>query len=291
MEASSQRAWQAPLKVMLILGVTAASACVATLMWWKVPAASAQEDTSPDANFVVRCDFSHQNNDDPIVFPGKPGASHLHDFFGNHSTNYASTYRSLQAATTTCFDPADKAAYWVPSLKWGDLPVQPSHGLFYYRTAGKAPASIKPHPAKLKVVPRSHVSWRCLPGTFSSSVPTQCSSGKLVVKIVFPDCSNGNLDSRDHLSHMAYSVRKSDGTRGCPSTHPTPVPALNILFHYPIPTTSGTVTLSSGTASTMHADFFNAWDQQRLAALVSSCINAYPFSASNPKPTQCTQMG
>jgi hypothetical protein len=290
METSSQRAWQAPLKVVLILGVAAASACVATLMWWKVPAASAQEATSPDASFVVRCDFSHQNNDDPIVFPGQPGKAHTHDFFGNRSTNYASTYRSLQAATTTCFDPADKAAYWVPSLKWGDLPVQPSHGLFYYRTDGKAPASIKPHPARLKVVPRSHALWRCLPGGWSSSPPTQCSEGRLVARVDFPDCSNGNIDSSDHLKHMAYSVLRN-GTKRCPSTHPTPVPGLNINIHYRIPTTSGRVTLSSGDASTQHADFFNAWDQQRLAALVSSCINAYPFSASKPKPAQCQQMG
>jgi hypothetical protein len=290
METSSQSAWQAPLKVVFILGVAAASACVATLMWWKVPAASAQETTSPDASFVVRCDFSHQNNDDPIVFPGQPGKAHTHDFFGNRSTNYASTYRSLQAATTTCFDPDDKAAYWVPSLKWGDLPVRPSHALLYYRTASKAPASIKPHPAKLKVVPRSRASWRCLPGTYSASPPTQCSSGRLVVQIDFPDCSNGRLDSSDHLKHMAYSVWSS-GTKRCPSTHPTPVPALNMNVHYSIPTTSGRVTLSSGDASTQHADFFNAWNQPELARLVSICINAYPFSAANPKPAQCQQMG
>ena len=57
-----------------------------------------------------------------------------------------------------------------------------------------------------------------------------------------------------------------------------------------VPTTSGTVTLSSGAASTMHADFFNAWDQQKLTALVDRCINAYPFSPENPKPAQCRQV-
>src|SRR5215217_7793878 len=57
--------------------------------------------------------------------------------------------------------------------------------------------------------------------------------------------------------------------------------------HFPIPTASGKVTLSSGAASTIHADFFNAWDQQKLAALVRSCINAYPFSTKNPKPARC----
>ena len=33
--------------------------------------------------FVLRCKYSHTLMDDPIVFPGRPGASHMHDFFGN----------------------------------------------------------------------------------------------------------------------------------------------------------------------------------------------------------------
>jgi hypothetical protein len=41
----------------------------------------------------------------------------------------------------------------------------------------------------------------------------------------------------------------------------------------------------------MHADFFNAWDQQKLAALVDSCINAYLFSGENPKPVKCNATG
>jgi hypothetical protein len=39
----------------------------------------------------------------------------------------------------------------------------------------------------------------------------------------------------------------------------------------------------------MHADFFNACDQDELTALVDSCINAYPFSPENPKLAKCEQ--
>jgi hypothetical protein len=291
MEASSRRAWwQVHLALTWVLGVAAVAACVAALVWWKVPAASAQEASSSDASFVVRCDFGQRKHDDPIVFPGERGAAHSHDFFGNRSTNYASTYRSLRAAAaTTCFNPADKAAYWMPTMKWGSRTLQPSHALFYYRAARKAPASVKPHPAGLKVVTNqnSHVTWRCAEGRWSKVPPTRCSNGKLVVRIRFPDCSNGQLDSADHRLHMAYAVRQSDGTWRCPTSHQKPVPALSMNVMFPIPTTSGKVRLSSGAASTMHADFFNAWDQQKLAALVDSCINAYPFSPKNPKPARC----
>ncbi len=120
----------------------------------------------------------------------------------------------------------------------------------------------------------------------------------MAVRIDFPDCSNGQIDSDDHLSHMAYSVINPDGTKGCPSTHPTPVPALTLDIRFSIPTTSGTVTLSSDDpstgapgGSTMHADFFNGWNKDALAALVSDCINAYPFSAANPKPAKCRATG
>ena len=45
--------------------------------------------------FLVECDYSHMAEDDPIVYPGAPGASHLHVFFGNTSTNANSTVKSL----------------------------------------------------------------------------------------------------------------------------------------------------------------------------------------------------
>ena len=35
----------------------------------------------------IECRASHAAADDPIVFPGRPGAAHLHEFFGNQTTN------------------------------------------------------------------------------------------------------------------------------------------------------------------------------------------------------------
>src|SRR5215216_1157008 len=64
------------------------------------PAASALS-SDHGASFAVRCDFSHRNSDDPIVHPGEPGAAHSHDYFGNHSARYDSTYQSMRAARIT----------------------------------------------------------------------------------------------------------------------------------------------------------------------------------------------
>src|SRR5688572_33265149 len=51
--------------------------------------------------FVSGCGFSHRAPDDPIVGPGKPGTSHMHDFFGNRSTDAHSTLESLRSDRRT----------------------------------------------------------------------------------------------------------------------------------------------------------------------------------------------
>jgi hypothetical protein len=173
----------------------------------------------------------------------------------------------------------------------------------------KDPAiDVTPQPAGLKIVTvqGKNVEWRCQNGTWSTTPPTQCSNGKLVVRIKFPDCLEKDsttgqplLDSEDHRSHMVDAVTPSNGGFAqCPSSH-IPVPRLQTNFQFPIPTTRGKPTLSSGAYSTMHADFFNAWQPPQqppppppavdgsLEDLVARCINAGPFTDTNPKPKDC----
>ena len=53
--------------------------------------------------FREPCNFSHMAFDDPIVFPGQPGAAHLHTFIGNDGTNALSTGDSLTGSgNSTC---------------------------------------------------------------------------------------------------------------------------------------------------------------------------------------------
>jgi Domain of unknown function (DUF1996) len=159
---------------------------------------------------------------------------------------------------------------------------------------------VRPHPPGLKIVTvqGKKVEWRCLNGTWSTTPPTQCSNGKLVLRIFFPDCLAVDAnrlplrDSTDHRSHMIDPVPSNGGFAECSPSHPYPVPRLQTNFQYPIPTTTGAVTLSSDhpgdpPGSTMHADFFNAWQKGALKDLVARCINASPFTASKPKPRDC----
>jgi hypothetical protein len=138
------------LGAVLLALVLAVTACLLALVWVSAPAAYAQEDgPANEPAFSVRCDFSHRNNDDPIVHPGKQGAAHSHDFFGNTSTNYLSTYDSLRAAGTTCLMPADTASYWIPTVSWNGNILKPQRGTFYYRGNTHDPATVQAHPPEL----------------------------------------------------------------------------------------------------------------------------------------------
>jgi hypothetical protein len=233
-------------------------------------------------NFVENCRFSHQAPDDPIVFPGKPGASHLHTFVGNRTTDAHSTFGSLRAGRTTCRRTDDTAAYWVPALYQGTSLVLPQGATVYYRRGTLAPVNTFPN--GLRVIAGDAMAtspqgmrvtfWSCGAGSGvapSGTVPT-CPEQRgsfLRLHVRFPSCWDGRrLDSPDHKSHMAYAIRGA-----CPSTHPVSVPALAQIYRYPTRGGEG-FSLASGGLFSAHADFFNAWNPGALKRLVDGCLNA-----------------
>ena len=56
--------------------------------------------------------------DDPIVYPGQVGKSHLHVFFGNTGANANSTAASIAGSGNSTCDggTVNRSAYWVPAL-------------------------------------------------------------------------------------------------------------------------------------------------------------------------------
>ena len=234
--------------------------------------------------WVTKCPYSHRLSDDPIVYPNQPGASHSHDFFGNTTTDARSTYASLLAGSTTCFDTRDTAAYWTPTLLKNGANQTPGKLDVYYRTQ-VAGSQVRAFPRGLVMIagdshatgPQSLdvVYYNCHsgPDQHDAAVPYDCGNNTVDVHIVFPQCWDGvHLDSSDHKSHMAYAIR-SHGAWVCPTTHPVAVPRLIMRVSWSITNGNG-VSLASGPAYTMHADFFNAWNQTGLQTLVHDCIQA-----------------
>jgi hypothetical protein len=66
----------------------------------------------------VMCEPSHLANDDPIVYPGQPGAAHLHHFFGNTLADANSTYNSLRTTGEGSCQGGrlNRTAYWFPAM-------------------------------------------------------------------------------------------------------------------------------------------------------------------------------
>jgi hypothetical protein len=298
---SSTRNYAAWVATALVVA-TLAGVLILISAFVNAPAASAKS-SDHGASFAVRCDFSHRAPDDPIVYPRQPGEAHSHDFFGNTTTDAFSTYNDgtehdLLGKPTTCtrFE-EDTAAYWMPTVSWNGAELESDRAVFYYRAGGKNHKNVRAFPGGLKIIAggERRVKWRCeqsANGGESPTPPSRCDgdSPKLGVRIIFPDCvavaRNGQsrLDSKDHRSHMAYS-RSIGGEVRCPRLFPRSVPALTMNVTFPLPTPRGEVTLSSGAASSMHTDFFNAWNQEALVRLVTRCINQVPPSA--PRPEEC----
>jgi len=229
-------------------------------------------------NFIGSCAFSHMAMDDPIVYPRQPGASHDHSFVGNATTNAFSTLRTLRTGSSTC----KTAAYWMPTLLLNGQMIAPTGATIYYRRKTLAPLRAFPAGFKMIAGDRHATSpqgmqityWNCGAASSvpaSTEVPT-CPDARgrsLRLHVNFPSCWDGrHLDSADHQSHVAYAVRGA-----CPASHPVAVPAISLIYRYPIAGGSG-VTVSSGGQYSAHADFFNAWRQGTLTSLVNNCLNA-----------------
>ncbi len=235
------------------------------------------DDSNGAPLFASICSYSHSRPDDPMVYPRQPGASHLHDFFGNKQTDAFSTDDSLRTGgETTCTNfPGDTAAYWVPALYEDGFRVEPRMLTAYYAAGSKNPKSVEPFPRGLKILVKDAqaAKWHCSGqvGGPGSTNPQHCPSDEhVVLQLVFPDCWDGKyLDVPDHRAHMSYA----DG-QVCPRSHPVPVPQLVLYIDY-MDARGGDVRLAPlSNPSSPHADFVNSWDQAMLTKFVRDCINS-----------------
>lgn len=257
-----------------------------------------QPSTSSIGAFRTVCGFSHMAFDDPIVYPGQPGKSHLHAFFGNTGVNANSTADSIASTgNSTCRGgTVNRTGYWVPAMidTQDGTPVKPDSMIVYYKTGyrGVIPADVQPFPVGLRMIagdPNSAADvsrptgYSCVGPSGSSprtaGVPTTCPVGSTIwAKVAFPQCWDGvNLDSPDHRSHMAYATVG----KGCVDpTHPIALPEIAISVLYTVRDAAALPRwrLSSDTYDpglpggfSMHADWFNGWKPDIMNAWITGC--------------------
>jgi Domain of unknown function (DUF1996)/Ricin-type beta-trefoil lectin domain-like len=100
--------------------------------------------------FRTSCEFSHFAYDDPLLYPGQPGAAHLHMFFGNTNVNAYSTYQTLRdSGSGTCNGmELNRTGYWAPALfdAGGNVRI-PERIIVYYKGYGQANGESETYPA------------------------------------------------------------------------------------------------------------------------------------------------
>lgn len=199
------------------------------------------------------------NYDDPVVYPGRPGAAHGHLAWGNFDFTAFSTPETLAASAKTNCNASpfslNRSLYWMPWLEndQGQV-IRPDLVSVYYKRATKGGKFCDPRnpafigictglPNRIKFIfgwdmtrPTARVEgawWYCTGGTgrhypdLDAVFASGCKPGDtLVADTVAPNCWDGKaLDSADHRSHMAYAdYSRGDGMAHCPASHPYLIP-------------------------------------------------------------------
>jgi len=246
--------------------------------------------------FRADCTYSHRAPDDPIVFPGLPGASHMHSFVGNKAVDAGTVAGDLLKFTaTTCKPIQDHSAYWVPTLydNATGKPVETTGFRVYYRSLRNNSTGQMPIPTGLRMIagdakkkqptPRGATGqFYCafygpgdLDGVARSSNgnwPICGAPATLHFMLQFPDCWDGtHLDSPNHKDHVSFG----NGT-GCPPSHPVRIPAITFDIQYGVTGSKAGYYLSSDTAgksaSSMHGDAFVVWDVAAMNKRTKDCV-------------------
>lgn len=242
--------------------------------------------------FRFICRPSHNAYDDPIVFPGKKGAAHLHTFFGNTLTDANSTYESLRTTgESTCNNALNRSAYWIPSMMDGlGNVVMPERIAVYYKRLPNSDPKCREGkgcvglPRGLRYIfgrtmsgpiagQKDPVYFNCsgpgaVPAHYKSlpEAARNCPSGATIGAVVeAPNCWDGkNLDSPDHRSHMSYETALgADKRPSCPSTHPVRIPTFTLGVWY---TTDDTLDRSGDLSPSRRTWYFSS---DRMAGMTA----------------------
>lgn len=218
------------------------------------------------------CEASHFNYDDMILYPGDPGKSHLHQYFGNTLADGNSTYNSLRTTGNgSCQGYAiNRSAYWQPAMRTDDKVVVPRWGNIYYKNANPVESNAVRLPRGLQWIGGMNIhdqnyyadrlpsgyqlvgtgdgrkGWRCmtngsgqfkylreLDGTPTFTCPD---GGQVELEMIGPQCWDGaRVTTANGRDHMAYRIRRSStGQEECPATHPWKIPSFTYKVVYTV---------------------------------------------------------
>jgi hypothetical protein len=229
---------------------------------------------------------------------------------GNGMSNYESLRKS---GKSTCVNELNRSLYWIPAMLDGKGNVVRLNGaaVYYKRLPAKDIIARGDIPSNLPrglrgifgwnyatpSIPQPiNKEWKCVnvwtpvgtPGTMEEAL-AQCKPGmKLMGTVHQPVCWNGTeLDSVDHRSHLAeqgyYNKASGDYRVVCSKTHPYVIPGFILTPEWTIGEGDDTTLwhLSSDhmalpgspRGSTLHGDWYGAWEDSIEELWVANCID------------------
>lgn len=238
--------------------------------------------TPATIGWLLMCPVSHSLPDDPIAHPGMTGATHLHDFTGNASTNANSTLASMEdpanravkstytgsttTAGTTCnkqkYTPGtagDTASYWRPALYVNGVKITGTENdQLYYRAKPTYGTGFQPIPQDARLIVGSanatsvatnsdlaanRMYWEDADGNQTNYAPN---TSYFLLNVIFPSCWDGlpmDHTGPNGTDNNHFAYAVSGA---CPAGFTVKVPQLSEKFKYSnVP--SGTRELASAT--------------------------------------------
>ncbi|MGF1648588.1 MAG: DUF1996 domain-containing protein [Kineosporiaceae bacterium] len=254
----------------------------------------------------LHCEFSHFSYDDPLKYPGLPGAAHLHMFFGNADVNAFTTAESLRDSGGSTCNGFVRNGYWVPALvdSQGNARV-PSMIMVYYKGYGEDLAGIQAHPDDMAMISDNAINlgegsdgdsvttFQCISAsaairTSSETVPECVGQSDPLAEMIefnvkFDNCWNGEdpTNWEDNLAPTQYSWYSGN----CPETHPIQLTNLEYRIRYelaPGESTAGwylssdvdpmTNEVRADRGGSAHADWWGAWDPRVGDMWLENCV-------------------
>ncbi len=164
--------------------------------------------------FRTGCEFSHFAYDDPLVFPGQPGVSHLHMFFGNTHVNAHSTYETLiDSGSSTCNgQELNRTGYWVPAMFDGEGNIRiPERVVVYYKGEGLSRGASVVYPPEAAMVSTDDINaigygQGGAEGKFSFVCSDQYSGASSPASNTIPDCDGSRFYNESGVTDNPHVV-------------------------------------------------------------------------------------
>jgi Domain of unknown function (DUF1996)/Ricin-type beta-trefoil lectin domain-like len=256
--------------------------------------------------FRISCEFSHFAYDDPLVHPNKPGAAHLHMFWGNTDVNAYSTYDTLfNSGSSTCNGmELNRSGYWAPAMfdAKGNVRV-PERIIVYYKGYGLANGASQVFPPRAAMVNNDRVHRAAVGGAIGEPnflCSNQYRGERQKLGLTIPNCTDGpfrrtlemhvkfgNCWNRNDPSNPDnWELPKQGGWFNSDCQPGVTTPNIHYIIAYPLEDGENTEGwyLSSDVSpvdfqrnpvpgSSIHADWWGGWHPDINKQFIDNCVN------------------